>query len=579
MIRRVMRVAERTTPKQPITGWPTMPPWRGLKAYLVTLVVLASYLWLRFQARFRSAMAIQVRLERANHRNARRIYRAILELQGLYIKVGQLFSIMTNFLPPAFRAELEGLQDQVTPRSYAAIERRVREEFGGRGPHELFEAFDEQPIASASIGQVHLAKLHGGYQVAVKVQYPGIGRIVRADLRALRRIFGLINRFLPYQGLDAVYGEIRAIVLEELDFKVEADNLEAICRNFEGRSDVVFPRVVRELSTERVLTTEFVEGVKVNDLRGLERLKIDRTALARLVIDTYCQQIFHHGIYHADPHPGNILVSEGPVIKFVDFGAVCTVSDGMRRGILLLLQGAINRDTNKIVAALREMGFIAHRADPKTFDRVVDYFHARFQEEVKLDSFNLKDIKFDPQRGLENLADLRRMNISLRDITDTFHVPREWIMLERTILLLMGLCTELDPELNPMDVLRPHVEEFVLGKDGDWSKFMLDTTRDVTLSVLSLPAEIRKFTTRAMQGDIEISVAGQKEAALLHYALGHQVIYAALGIASVWLWLSLDDRGLEQPSLWALAAAGVFGLLLLRSLWVTRKCLGRRWRT
>jgi ubiquinone biosynthesis protein len=574
-----MRVVENTAPKQAITISPTLPPWRGLKAYLVTLVVLASYLWLRFLSRFRSAISIQTHVEQANHRNARRIYKAILEMQGLYIKVGQLFSIMTNFLPPAFRSELEGLQDQVTPRSYSAIERRIREEFDGRGPHELFESFDEKPLASASIGQVHLAKLHGGHRVAVKVQYPGIGRIVRADLRALRRIFGVISRFLPYQGLDAIYGEIRAIILEELDFKIEADNLEAIGHNFEGRTDVTFPRVVRELSTQRVLTTEFVEGVKVNDLHGLERLKVDRTALARLVIDTYCQQIFHHGIYHADPHPGNIIVSEGPVITFVDFGAVCTVSDGMRTGILQLLQGAINRDTSKIVSALREMGFIAHRADAKTFDRVVDYFHARFQEEVKLESFNLKDIKFDPQRGLENLADLRRMNISLRDITDTFHVPREWIMLERTVLLLMGLCTELDPELNPMDVIRPHVEEFVLGKDGDWSKFMLDTTRDVTLSVLSLPADIRKFTTRAMQGDIEISLTGQKEAALLHYALGHQVIYTALGIASVWLWLSLEDRGMEQVSLWALGAAGTFALLLLRSFWVTRKCLERRWRT
>ena len=575
-----MRVVESTgaaTP--PMVGRPTRPPWRALRAYFLTLVVLASYLWLRFQARFRSAMAIQAKLDRVNHRNARRIYRGILELQGLYIKVGQLISIMTNFLPEAFRSELEGLQDQVPPRSYDAIERCVRDEFSGRGPKDLFEAFEEQPIASASIGQVHLARLQGGHRVAVKVQYPDLDRIVRADLRALRHIFGIINRFVPYQGLDAVYGEIRAIILQELDFSIEADNVEAIGRNFEGRADVGCPRVVRELSSRRVLTTEFVEGVKVNDLRALERLKVDRSKLTRLVIEAYCQQIFHHGIYHADPHPGNILVAEGPVIHFVDFGAVATVSDGMRRGILLLLQGAINRDTTKIVNALREMGFIAHRGDPKVYDRVVDYFHARFQEEVKLESFNLKDIKFDPQRGLENLADLRRMNISLRDITDTFHVPKEWILLERTVLLLMGLCTELDPNLNPMDVIRPHVEEFVLGKDGDWSKFMLDTTRDVTLSVLSLPAEIRKFTARAMQGDIEIAIAGQKDTALLHYRLGHQCICAALGIASVWLALSLQDRGLEREALWTFGAGGLFGLLLLRSLLVTRRWLKQRgWR-
>jgi predicted unusual protein kinase regulating ubiquinone biosynthesis (AarF/ABC1/UbiB family) len=541
----------------------------------VTLAVLGSYLWLRFQARFLSASAIEARLERVHVRNARRIYRTILELQGLYIKVGQLFSIMTNFLPDAFRTELEGLQDQVPPRCYAVIERCVRQEFGGQGPKEIFATFEEKPLASASIGQVHRATLRSGHRVAVKVQYPDIDAIVRSDLRALRRIIALVERFMPYQGLEAVYREIRSIILQELDFTREATNVETIARNFEGRQDVGFPRVIRELSTRRVLTTEFVEGVKVNDLRALDSLKIDRSALARLVIEAYCQQIFHHGIYHADPHPGNILVSEGPVIRFVDFGAVAEVSDGMRRGILTLLQGAMNRDTGKIVTALREMGFIAHRGDPKVYDRVVDYFHARFQEEVKLESLNLQDIKFDPQKGLENLADLRRMDISFRDITDTFHVPKEWIMLERTILLLMGLCTELDPGLNPMEVIRPHVEQFVLGKDGDWSRFMLDTARDVTLSALGLPAEIRKFTSRALQGEIEISVAGTEEAARLQYALGHQLMYTALGIGAVSFALSLRDRGLDRPSLWALVAAGACGLLLLRSLWLTRRRLAR----
>jgi predicted unusual protein kinase regulating ubiquinone biosynthesis (AarF/ABC1/UbiB family) len=571
-----MRVAEGTARVQPTVGRPTRPPWRALKAYLVTLVVLASYLWLRFQSRFRNAGAIQARLDAANVRNARRIYRAILELQGLYIKVGQLISIMTNFLPEAFRVELEGLQDQVPPRPYAAIERCIREEFDGKGPADIFGSFAEQPIASASIGQVHVATLPGGHQVAVKVQYPDIDRIVRADLRALRRIFGIIQRFIPYQGLDQIYREIRAIIIEELDFTLEAQHVETIARNFEGRSDVGFPRVVRELSTRRVLTTEFIEGVKVNDLRGLERLAIDRTALARLVIETYCQQIFHHGIYHADPHPGNILVAPGPVIRFVDFGAVAEVSDEMRRGMLTLLQGAINRDTAKITSALREMGFIAHRADPKIYDRVVDYFHARFQEEVKLESFNLQDIKFDPQKGLENLADLRRMDISLRDITDTFHVPREWIMLERTVLLLMGLCTELDPNLNPMEVLRPHVEQFVLGKDGDWSRFMLDTARDVTLSALALPSELKKFTGRALQGDIEVSVSGLQDNARLYYALGRQAILTALAIAGGGFALALSDRGYDRASQWALAGGALAGLALLRSLWRTHRRLKRR---
>jgi predicted unusual protein kinase regulating ubiquinone biosynthesis (AarF/ABC1/UbiB family) len=572
-----MRIVEQAQPHRGATTPPTPPPWRALKAYMVTFLVLASYLWVRFQARFRSASAVRHRLERANRRNARRIYRGILELQGLYIKVGQLFSIMTNFLPDAFRKELEGLQDQVPARPYAAIERCLREEFNGLGPEEVFATFERSPIASASIGQVHLATLSSGHQVAVKVQYPDIDRIVRSDLRALRRIFDIIGRFVRYHGLDAVYREIRAIILQELDFTTEAAHVEAISRNFEGRHDVGFPRVIRELTTRRVLTTEYVQGVKVNDIRGLAELGVDRTALARLVIDAYCEQIFHHGIYHADPHPGNILVGAGPVVTFVDFGAVAEISDSMRRGIISLLQGAINRDTSKITTALRDMGFIAHKADSKIYDRVVDYFHARFQEEVKLESFNLQDIKFDPQKGLENLADLRRMNISLRDITSTFHVPKEWIMLERTILLLMGLCTELDPKLNPMEVIRPHLEKFVLGENRDWSRFMLDTARDVTIAALSLPSEIRKFTSRALQGDIEITLAGTSDTARLQYAIGQQLLCAGLGVAAVGFAFNVADRGMERLSFWLLIGAGGLGLLLLRSILATRRWMKKRW--
>ena len=569
-----MRVAEQDAPHKPaMVGCPTRPPWRILKAYFVTFVVLSSYLWLRLQARFRSSASIEQRLERVNQRNARRIHRAVIELQGLYIKVGQLFSIMTNFLPDSFRSELEGLQDQVPARSYDAVERRLREEFDGHGPEELFESFERTPIASASIGQVHMATLAGGKRVAVKVQYPDIDLVVRSDLHALRRIFSIIERFLPYHGLDAVYREIRLIIIQELDFTSEARNVDAIAHNFTGQTNVAFPAVVWELSTRRVLTTEFVDGVKVNDLRGLQRLQVDRTELARLVIETYCQQIFHHGLYHADPHPGNILVSEGPTITFVDFGAVAVVSDNMRRGIVTLLQGAINRDTAKLVEALREMGFIAHESNPRVYERVVDYFHSRFQEEVKLESFSLQDIKFDPQKGLENLADLRRMDISLRDITSTFHVPKEWIMLERTILLLMGLCTELDPTLNPMEVIRPHVEEFVLGKDGDWSKFLMDTARDITLSALALPPEIKKFTGHAIRGDLEIQVGGAAQRTRLFYALGRQVIYTALAIACYTFSLRHGQQGETLYRNLFVGSAGIFALLLLRCFHRTGRLL------
>src|SRR5439155_7089859 len=187
--------------------------------------------------------------------------------------------------------------------------------------------------------------------------------------------------------------------------------------------------------------------------------------------------------------PGNILVQpaqSGCRVVFIDFGAVAEVSPSMRHGIVELIQAGLARDTQRLIQAMKDMGFIARGADPAIFDRVVDYLHEKFPEEVKLESFSLKDLKFDPQAGLERLADLRRMDVSLRDLADHFHVPKEWIMLERTVLLLLGLCTELDRELNQKEVIRPYLEEFVVGKDRDFSAFVVDTTKDVALSAIAL---------------------------------------------------------------------------------------------
>ena len=189
-------------------------------AYFVTTQVALSYFMLSIARRFRRPEAIE-RLTQAKHRrNARRIEAAILRLRGLFIKVGQLISIMANFLPDAFREELERLQDQVPARPYRDIEARVREEFGGRGPSELFAEFSPEPVASASIGQVHRARLHSGEEVAVKVQYPDIEDMVRIDLQALRRIFKVLRWFMPDYGFDTIYREVSEMVTAELDFRL-----------------------------------------------------------------------------------------------------------------------------------------------------------------------------------------------------------------------------------------------------------------------------------------------------------------------------------------------------------------------
>jgi predicted unusual protein kinase regulating ubiquinone biosynthesis (AarF/ABC1/UbiB family) len=561
-------------------GRPPARVLRWLKAYTVTVVVLASYLSARFQTRFRSQAAMKRILAAKHLRNARRIERAIVQLQGLFIKIGQLISIMTNFLPEEFRKQLEGLQDHVPPRPYEDIRERLVDELAGRDPDDVFAEFDRCPVASASIGQVHVARLKSGEKVAVKVQYPDIETIVRSDLRVMRRIITLIRWLLPSENLDQIYREIRSMILEELDFRREADNIQRVAANFDGRRDVEFPRVVASLSTSRLLVTHWEDGVRIGDFDALDRAGFNRAEVARLVVELYCQQIFTDCVYHADPHPGNVLVRWGgddaAQVVFLDFGAVAEVSPRMRDGIVELIQGGLSRDTERIVRAMRNMGFVARGADHRVFERVVEYFHDQFQEQIKLDSFNLKDIKFDPEKSLDNLADLRRMNISLRQLSSQFHVPKEWILLERTLLLLMGLCTALDPAMSPMTVIRPYLERFVLGDEGDWSTLVVNTTKDLALTAVALPGEMRRFMLDARRGELSVQFTNLERQTQLLYRLGHQAMLVGVGMTCAAMAVVFEGRDDLARALWAWRGAKACAVLFAWSWWTTRARMRRR---
>ncbi|HVR00822.1 MAG TPA: AarF/UbiB family protein [Polyangia bacterium] len=552
-------------------------PGRLFTAYFVTAQVALSYIALAASRRFRRADTF-ARITREKHqRNARRIEAAILELRGLFIKVGQLISIMANFLPDAFREELQRLQDQVPPRPYEDIEARLREEFGGRAPSVVFAEFSPEPVASASIGQVHRARLATGEAVAVKVQYPDIEEIVRTDLRALKRIFGLLRWFMPDYGFDTIYAEIREMVLAELDYRQEASAIEQIAGHFRARlgdpahqppASVRFPRVMAEYSTARVLTTEWMEGVKVADLEGLGAAGVDRRKTARVCVEAYCQQIFIDGLYHADPHPGNLLVQPAavpggaPAVVFLDFGATATVSEAMRHGMISFLQGAMTRDTTRIVSSMKEMGFLSRRADPEVFDRIVQYFHDKMRAQMSVQGFSLKDLSFDSEKSLTSLLDLRDLNVSLADLKDAFHIPKEWILLERTLLLLLGVCTTLDPEMNPTDVIQPYLERFLLGEKKQWSELVLEASREMALSALSLPGELQRFMDRAARGELEFRVRDLDENVRVLYSVGQQLLWGMLGAVSAVLAVVFDGRDQAQAKLGAEIGMGVFAVFL-----------------
>jgi predicted unusual protein kinase regulating ubiquinone biosynthesis (AarF/ABC1/UbiB family) len=500
--------------------------WRFVRAYTTTFFVIASYLWLAARGRVFGKAWRDAHIGDVHTRNARRVYATILQLQGLFIKVGQLLSIMANFLPLEFRGELEALQDQVPPRPYDEIADRLQRELGDRMDLVVLE---REPMASASLGQVHAARLADGRRVAVKVQHRDIDRIVRLDLRTIRRILAIVQWFVPLEGLDAYYHQIKELLSQELDFALEADNIERIAKNFAEDERVVFPKPVRELCTRRILTTTFVEGVKVSDVAALGSLGVDKKDVARRLVRLYCQMIFVDGVYHADPHPGNILVRRDGAIVLLDFGAVAELSPQMREGIPEFLEGVLRRDTDRLVKSMRKMGFMSRTSDDVVSEKIIEYFHRRFQEEVRLDSFNLKDIKIDPQRGLENLLDLRRMNIGLRELSGAFHIPKDWVLLERTILLIYGCCSLLDPELNPIAIIQPYLRDFVLG-NRDFAQIAMEAVRDMAMSAVTLPEDMRRYLTKANRGELQVQVRGVQEGARTIYTAARQLIYTAMGL-------------------------------------------------
>ncbi len=548
---------------------------RFLKAYYVTFSVIASYLWLKFKGKFYGRAYTDREIVEVHRRNAKRIERTLLELQGLFIKVGQALSILASFLPEEFRKELEGMQDNVPPRPFEEIEARILKELGKR-PRELFATFNEVPLASASLGQVHEATTHDGRRVAVKVQHVGIEEVVRLDLVTIRQIMRIVQWFVPVQGLDNYYREIRALLLEELDFAREAHNITRIRANFipgsasgakldvensasRGDSSEVLP----ELSTPRVLTLSFVEGVKVGAIEELDRLGIDRKELAKQIVHAFCQMIFVDGVYHADPHPGNLLVQKLPdgtsKLVLIDFGAVAELARPMREGIPDFLEGILRRDTDRLIKAMHKMGFLALGSDHAVVEKVIEHFHRKFQDEVKIESLNLKDIKIDPQRGFENLIDLRNMNVGLKELSSSIHIPRDCVLLERTLLLLTGTCTQLDPDMNPMQIVRPYLEKFVLG-NRDWTQIAIEAIRDTALKAVGLPEAVDNFIKRAVRGELEMKVPGLRDGFDGLYVLGRQAMFLAgsmgFGGAALWLQVQHGQTELARALLWP---AGIFG--------------------
>jgi len=514
---------------------PARRRFRLVRAYTAALRVALSYLWFELATWFRGPAWAARRRPALHTRNGRRVRRSILKLRGLFIKAGQLASVLTNLLPEPFRVELEGLQDRVPASPPEHARARIQAEFGA-DPDTLFLDFTPLPIASASLAQVHRARMPvsvGGdglptlRDVAVKVQHADIDAIARLDLRAIKTILTAVGKWFKIQGLREQFEEIEAVILEELDFENEVENMEAI-RSRLGRG-VSVPAVIPERSGRHVLTTDFVDGIKSNDLAALDAAGIDRLALATRILDAYGRMIFRDGLYHADPHPGNLLVCpdasapQGFELVFLDFGAVARLTPEMRRGLAEMIAGVLASDAKRVTAALNTMGVVADGTDLDADNAVlklIESVHERVLKDIDPFSFRLGDLTFDNalQSKLDALDEMNALGVSISDLTSAFRVPRDWILLERTVLLLIGLCTALAPDVNPLRVMeryiRPLVGEMMPSMVPAIGASIWSQIEDAGRSFLGLPAPVpATAVVRQPDPQVEKSIAAQERVA------------------------------------------------------------------
>ncbi|MFW6051565.1 MAG: ABC1 kinase family protein [Myxococcota bacterium] len=402
---------------------------------------------------------VRRRRERVDARNARRLLRGMLKLRGVYIKLGQVLSIMGGFLPRVYGRELESLQDRVPPHDLEEVADSFRESLG-RSPEECFRDMDREPMAAASLGQVHIAHLHDGTKVAVKVLYPGIRDVIRVDMKVLGLALRVYKWFVPVQNLETVHAALIDLLRRETDYLHEAACMERMAKNFETEEDVLFPEVVWDLTTREVLTMTFMEGIKITHFDALERAGVDRSALARRLVQAGYKMLFVDRLFHADPHPGNFLVQptddpERPRIVVLDFGAVSEVAPNMVDGMVDVLQGFFEGRDDLVMQGVDRIGFMAETGDRDLLERTVKtYFGKLLKVKDKMTAGNLMRAQ---REDLEQLIDPEVEWQQLRTLMRSVKYPDGWFYVERAAVLLFWLVGQIDPELDTLQVGFPYV--------------------------------------------------------------------------------------------------------------------------
>lgn len=377
----------------------------------------------------------------------------LIELGPTFIKMGQSMGTRPDLLPLPFVKALGELQDSVPPFPNEIAFARIEKDLG-RKISEVYSDFELEPVAAASLGQVYRAWLDSGEEVAVKVQRPNLEAIIKGDLGILRKVAEFAERF-PQLNENADWSgmlrEFDVTIHEEMDYEAEGRNAETFREHFKNWSNIHVPKIYWNATTSKVLTMEFIHGTKVTDLTEQARLNISPSKVNRLLIKTYLKQLLEDGFFHADPHPGNLLVMPDGRIAFFDFGMVGRISSGLQSKMIDAFFHVVGKDPAGIADDLIALDFLKPGTNPNVVRPVVEKMF-EFHLNLKLKDVNFKELTYD-------LADV------MYDYP--FRLPSNFTYIMRALMTLEGIGIITDPEFNFFETAKPYAKEFMLRREGN----------------------------------------------------------------------------------------------------------------
>ncbi|KAH7403936.1 hypothetical protein KP509_15G001700 [Ceratopteris richardii] len=520
----------------------------------------------------------------------------LLRLGPTFIKIGQQFSTRVDILAQEYVDQLAELQDQVPPFESEIALKIVEEELGAP-IGQIFDQFDPDPIAAASLGQVHRAVLKGE-EVVVKVQRPGLKELFDIDLKNLRVIAENLQKLDPKsdgakRDWVAIYDECASVLYQEIDYSKEGANAERFANNFKGLEYVKVPKIYWEYTTPQILTMEYVPGIKINRISALDELGVDRKRLARYAVESYLEQILRHGFFHADPHPGNISVDDenGGRLIFYDFGMMGSISPNIREGLREAFYGVYEKDPDKVLQAMVQMGVLVPTGDMTAVRRTAQFFLNSFEERLAAQRAEREaatgELGFKTPLTKEERKEKKKMRLAAIgedllsiSVDQPFRFPATFTFVVRAFSVLDGIGKGLDPRFDISEIAKPYALEILRFKEFGYEVIMRDIQKrwdrqaQAFSNLFRQADRVQKLADvlqRIEQGDLKLRVRTlESERAFKRVATVQQTIGQAI-LAGVLLNLATLLHLHAIPALVAFAGSALFGLKVLIGLLKVKK--------